>query len=161
MKRIILDPSRCTGCRVCEAVCSLVNEGEFNPDKSRIHAVRTFNNGILRTIPVFCLQCEDPYCRSVCPVSAISRDDRRAVVVDENKCIGCKLCEIACPVGAITVRSDKGFAVKCNLCEGREEPQCAKYCFSRALQYMPDERAGVMKAREKSAKFYELQNREV
>jgi len=160
MKRIVLDPAKCVGCRVCEAVCSLSNEGEFNPEKSRIRVIRTFENAVLHKIPVFCMQCEEPYCRAVCPAGAISRDDRGANLVDEKKCIGCRLCEVACPVGAITVRADKQIAVKCNLCVKNEEPQCARYCFSGALQYMPEERAGIARAREKSAKFQELHSRE-
>jgi carbon-monoxide dehydrogenase iron sulfur subunit len=105
--RIVLDPAKCDGCRVCEAVCSLVNEGEDNPVKSRIKVIRTIENEIVRSIPVFCQQCEEAYCEAVCPARAISRNNDGVLIVDESKCVGCRLCEIACPVGAITVNPEK------------------------------------------------------
>lgn len=160
MQRIVLDPTKCNGCRVCEAICSLVREGEFNPTKSRIKVVRTVEKSILYSIPVFCLQCEEAYCVAVCPVHVITRNDEGSLIVDEEKCIGCKLCEIACPVGAITVSAEKGIAVKCDLCASLEEPQCVKYCFPEALQLLPSERVGIAKARAKAEKFLEMEKRE-
>jgi len=160
MKRIVFDQTKCVGCRVCEAICSLSNEGEFNPEKARIRVIRTFEEGILYKTPVMCMQCENQYCQAVCPAGAISRDGRNAKIVDEKKCIGCKLCEVACPVGAVTVRSDRHAAVKCSLCADYDEPQCAKFCFGGALQYMEEERVGIARAREKSVKFLELQRKE-
>jgi carbon-monoxide dehydrogenase iron sulfur subunit len=160
MQRIVLDPEKCCGCRICENVCSLVNEGEFNPVKSRIRVVRTVDNGILYSIPVFCLQCENAYCQAVCPANAISRNGNGTLLVDEEKCVGCKLCEIACPVGAITVNPDKHVAIKCIMCPGFSEPQCVRHCYSGALKLLPAERVGVAKAREKAGKFLELERKE-
>ena len=161
MQRIVLDPTKCDGCRVCEAVCSLVNEGESNPVKSRIKVVRTVEKQILYSIPVFCLQCEEAYCSAVCPAHAINRNDAGALIVDEEKCIGCKLCEMACPVGAITVNPDKHVALKCTLCASVGEPQCVKYCYPQALQLLPAERVGIARARSKAEKFLEMQRKEV
>jgi anaerobic carbon-monoxide dehydrogenase iron sulfur subunit len=158
MLRIVLDPAKCQGCRVCESVCSLVNEGEFNPIKSRIKVIRTIDDEIVRAVPVFCQQCEEAYCAAVCPAHAISRDKNEVLVVDETKCVGCKLCEMACPVGAITVNPDKHVALKCNLCAVMGgEPQCVKYCYTQALQFIPAEKVGRAKARAKSVKFIEMQ----
>ncbi|MEW6440330.1 MAG: 4Fe-4S dicluster domain-containing protein [bacterium] len=155
MKRIVLDHTKCTGCRTCEAICSFVNEqGEFNPMKSRIRVVRTVENQILRSLPVFCLQCEEAYCKAVCPPEAIRRQADGALVVDGEKCIGCKLCEIACPVGAIAVHPEKGVAIKCTLCDG--EPNCVQYCYTGALQFLPSERVGKAKARAKADRFMEI-----
>jgi Fe-S-cluster-containing hydrogenase component 2 len=161
MLRIVLDPAKCDGCRVCEGVCSLVNEGEANPVKSRIRVVRTVENQILYSIPVFCLQCEEAYCEAVCPPHAISRNSEGVLSIDEQKCVGCKLCEIACPVGAITVNPEKHTAIKCNLCAVVGEPQCVKYCYTGALQLLPAERVGITKARAKAEKFLEMEKRGV
>jgi carbon-monoxide dehydrogenase iron sulfur subunit len=157
MLRIVLDPAKCDGCRVCEAVCSLVNEGESNPVKSRIKVIRTIENEIVRSIPVFCQQCEEAYCEAVCPARAISRNNDGVLIVDESKCVGCRLCEIACPVGAITVNPEKHVALKCDQCQVIGEPQCVKYCYTEALQLLPAEQVGRVKARAKAEKFLEMQ----
>ncbi len=158
MDRVVWDRTKCVGCRVCEAICSLTHEGEFNPTKARIKVVRKVDDGALYPVAVFCLHCEQPFCQDACPVGAIARDDRGAVMVNETKCIGCKLCEIACPVGAITVHPDRHVALKCDLCADLPEPQCAKYCNWRyaALSYVPAEKVGRTLAWAKAEKFVEM-----
>jgi carbon-monoxide dehydrogenase iron sulfur subunit len=160
MKRIVWDMAKCTGCRVCEAVCSLVKEGEFNPVKARGKVVRTVERSILHKVRVTCLQCEEPNCKAVCPTGAITANDGGVKIVNEEKCIGCKMCEIACPVGAIAVNAEKGVSIKCDLCAGQDEPQCVKYCYPEALQYLPDERVGITLARAKSEKYVEMSTKE-
>jgi len=160
MKRIVWDRDKCTGCRVCEAICSFVKEGEFNPVKSRMKVLLSVDRQIRYKVVVFCLQCEEAYCKAVCPVGAIIENAAGTKIVDEDKCIGCKLCEIACPVGAIAVNAEKGVALKCDLCGDEEEPQCVKYCFSEALTYLADERVSVALARAKSKKFLETIRKE-
>ncbi|MFC2027773.1 4Fe-4S dicluster domain-containing protein [Chloroflexota bacterium] len=159
MKRITWDQQKCTGCRVCEAICSFVKEGEFNPIKARGKVLHTVDRQIRYTIRVYCLQCEEAYCMAICPASAISVKDG-IKIVDENKCLGCKMCEIACPVGAIAVNPEKGVALKCDLCVDQEEPQCVKYCYSEALQYLPSETVGYALARTKSQKFLDIVKKE-
>ena len=161
MQRIVLDPTKCDGCRVCEGICSLVNEGASDPVKSRIKVVRTVDNSILYSFPVFCLQCEKAYCEEVCLPHAISRSSDGVLHINEERCIGCKLCEIACPVGAITVNPEKHVAIKCDLCAVVGEPQCVKYCYPKALQLLPAERVGIAKARSKAEKFLDMVEKEV
>lgn len=159
--RIILDPTKCVGCRVCEGICSLVNEGEANPVKSRIKVVRTVKNTLLYSIPVFCQQCEEAYCMAVCPAKAITENENGVKIIDEEKCIGCKLCEMACPVGAITVNPEKHVSIKCNQCAIMGgDPQCVKHCYAGALQFISAEKVGMAKARAKSDKFIEVVRRD-
>ena len=159
MKRIVWDQTKCTGCRVCEAICSFVNEGEFNPTKARCKVLHTVDRQIRYTIRVSCLQCEEAYCKAVCPAGAISIKDG-VKIVDEDKCLGCKMCEIACPVGAIAVHPEKGVALKCDMCPDWDEPPCVKYCYSGALQLVPSETVGYALARAKSQKFLDMVKRE-
>jgi anaerobic carbon-monoxide dehydrogenase iron sulfur subunit len=159
MNRIVLDVTKCVGCRVCEGVYSLANEGQANPVLSRIKPVRTIRDGILYSVPVFCQQCEVAACQQVCPRAAIRRDERGVVCVDEQKCAGCKLCEMACPVGAITVNPEKHVAIKCNQCLEFGEPQCVKHCYSKALQYLAAEKAGKARANAAAEKFIEMAGR--
>lgn len=160
MKRIVVDPTKCVGCRVCEGVCSLANEGQCNPVLSRIRPVRTVENAILYSVPVFCQQCEIAACEQLCPRTAIRRDERGVLRVDERRCAGCKLCEIACPVGAITVNPDRRVAIKCDQCSDYDEPQCVAHCYSKALEYLPAEKIGKAKANSRAEKFIEMMRRD-
>ena len=83
-KVLYIDPDRCTGCRVCEIICSLYNENEINPIKSRIQVMSWEDEGI--DIPMGCQHCQSPPCEDVCPTRAIKRDSTTdAVIIDENK----------------------------------------------------------------------------
>ena len=160
MKRIVWDMKKCTGCRVCEAICSFMKEGEFNPVKARVKVVRTVERSILHKVRVSCLQCEEPNCKAVCPTGAITVNAMGIRFVDEEKCIGCKMCEVACPVGAISVNAEKGVALMCDQCTDLDEPPCVKYCYPEALQYLPDERVGITLARAKAEKYIEMATKE-
>jgi len=90
-------------------------------------------------IPLVCAQCRKAYCAAVCPVRAIRRDKRTgALLVDEEACIGCRLCAMTCPIGVLNVKPDGGV-VKCDLCAG--DPYCAKYCPTGALKFIEPEKA--------------------
>jgi len=160
LMKIILDPTKCVGCRTCEAVCSLVNEGEANPTKSRIKVVRTIDNGLMYPIPVLCQQCERASCAEVCPARAITRNGDGVLIVNEKKCLGCSACTMACPFGAIAVHPEKRVASKCTQCaDFGGEPQCVKHCFPQALRFIPAERAGITRARAKTEKLLQMTRR--
>jgi Fe-S-cluster-containing hydrogenase component 2 len=70
-----------------------------------------------------------------CPVDAISVDMATgAKVVSDDKCVGCKVCTIACPFGTINYSQATGKVVKCDLCGG--DPQCAAACPTAAITYV-------------------------
>ena len=156
-RKILLDVAKCTGCRLCEAMCSFVHEGEFNPVKSRIKVVRTVERQLLHSNPVLCLQCRKAYCSDACSEKAITRNAHGTLIVDEDKCIGCGQCETRCPAGAIILDPDKGIAAKCDLCAGLGEPHCVQFCYAGALKYVEAEKAGMTLARAKLDKFTELE----
>src|SRR6185312_12494876 len=67
--------------------------------------------------PRSCLHCETPDCVTVCPTGAsYKRVEDGIVLVDEDKCIGCKLCSWACPYGAREYSEVRGVMQKCTLC---------------------------------------------
>jgi len=132
LKALQMIPEKCTSCLLCEMACSLENEGLFNPAKSRIK-VFEFEHG-KRSIPYTCTQCEEAWCMKACPTDAISINTELGTkVVDENKCVGCKVCTIACPYGTINYNSNSGKVTKCNLCDG--DPKCATACPTGAIEY--------------------------
>lgn len=135
MKIIKVDPSKCTGCRSCEIACSFKKLRECNPSRARIHVISDRVQGI--NLPLVCQQCRDAPCMKACPTHAIYEDKKtHANVVDENKCIGCRQCVLACPFGAIDVYLDLGHSFKCDLCGGN--PACVEACEEGALTFVEE-----------------------
>lgn len=149
---ISVDLEKCTGCRCCEMACSLYNVNQCNPEKARIRVIRSENDGLIFTIPVVCQQCERAPCLEFCPTKAMSRDlDTGAIVVDENRCIGCKRCAFVCPFGIPFIDEYRGVSVKCNLCEG--SLKCVEICPKDALSLTRQDKMSIKKKREKADKY--------
>jgi len=138
--RVAVLPERCTGCRVCELVCSVAHEGEFRPAAARIQ-VLSFNETV-QDLPIVCQQCSEAPCLEACPSGALTRDEGTgAIVVNWEECLGCGACVEACVVGSDSVSPEQKLAIrfygdvqapiKCDLCGG--DPQCVKYCPTHAL----------------------------
>ena len=108
MKQLLIKPEKCIGCRTCELVCSFGHYGHFNPKLANVKVFEYEQTAV--AILIMCLQCEDPSCLKVCPVRAISRDENGAVVMNPDKCIGCKMCLNACPLGNISYYPEIGRA---------------------------------------------------
>jgi carbon-monoxide dehydrogenase iron sulfur subunit len=132
-KVLMLDYAKCTGCRTCELVCSVKHEGAANPSKSRIKIVKWEWEGLY--VPMSCQQCVDAPCMEVCPVKAIARDESLSVVqVNQEICIGCRMCVAACPFGAMGFNVDSKKVYKCDFCDG--DPQCSRFCETKAVDYV-------------------------
>ncbi|MHC4549256.1 MAG: 4Fe-4S dicluster domain-containing protein [Planctomycetota bacterium] len=132
-KMILIDQQACTGCRQCELVCSVHHTGTADPARSRITMIKWESQGFY--LPVVCQQCLEPACATVCPVNAIGKEratDR--VLVDYDRCIGCKMCVMACPFGAMSLDPHEGRVIKCDLCDG--EPTCVSFCEADALKFV-------------------------
>jgi carbon-monoxide dehydrogenase iron sulfur subunit len=131
-KVLILNYEKCTGCRECELVCAVQHEGVSNPARSRIKIIKMEWEG--KYIPVTCQQCESAPCMAICPVKAISRDQNlNRVLVNYDKCIGCRMCVTACPFGAMSFNGLTQKVMKCDFCDG--DPQCVRFCETKAIRY--------------------------
>lgn len=151
LKMILVDYSKCTGCRTCEAVCSSYNNpvtfngeklpGVGNPVYSNIR-VESFNPDV--DVPKVCAMCPDTPCVKACPIEPDPKTGRRAIYRDEKtltikndpiRCIGCGSCVKACAeqrTGVIVLDSQTGKPRGiCTLCGG--DPQCVKWCPFDAL----------------------------
>jgi len=132
-KVLIIEYEKCVGCRTCEMACSAKHTATINPYQSRISVVKWDIGG--EGIPIACSHCESAPCQAICPVIAIARDESLGrVVIDYDKCIGCRLCVAVCPFGAISYDSITSKVIKCDLCEG--DPLCARFCSYGALEYL-------------------------
>ena len=144
-KVLFVDPEKCTGCMCCLMACSMKQGSTCGPAHSMILPV--ILRKTLINIPVVCRQCARPLCAEVCPTRAISRNEETgAMVVDDNLCMACGMCMIACPLGGISVNHELGHAVKCNLCDG--DPECVKVCTFEAIEYLPEEEVTIKRKEE-------------
>jgi carbon-monoxide dehydrogenase iron sulfur subunit len=137
-KFVSVDPSKCTGCGICEYACTL-EKGEtiWNPIRSRIRVVRMTP---LFNFALACRFCEDAKCVKACPEKALSQCEKTGILmVKEKQCKGCDWCVQACEQGGITIHSDTGKAIACDLCEG--EPKCVESCPEEALELVPTDEA--------------------
>ena len=135
-KQLIVDPKRCLNCRTCELVCSFKHNEEFNPRLSNVTVFHYEQEAI--SVPIMCLQCDEACCAAICPTHALTRRDDGVVTHDPSKCIVCKMCVSACPLGNISYSPAKKKVFKCDLCDG--ETWCATYCPSGAIRVVdPDE----------------------
>lgn len=151
MKRLIMvDIDACNGCRICEVVCSFEKERASIPYKSRIRILRVDEAGI--DIPGVCQHCETPPCEDVCPMNAISRDSNtEAVIINQDRCVGCRSCTFVCPYGVISLDKEKKVMIKCDLCGG--EPQCVSNCPKGALIYERPEVIDTLRREKKLLSF--------
>ena len=160
---VIADPIKCIGCRTCMIACVVEHSSEdiFYQDPKDINfnpKIEVVKNAQV-TAPIQCRQCEDAPCAKACPHNAIKKNET-SIIVNEDKCIGCKNCMLACPLGAINLNdkekgklvnldnipSDKLFCIekmvanKCDLCSNSPEgPACVRVCPTSSFKIMTEE----------------------
>lgn len=148
----MISPEKCIGCRTCELVCSFNKENEFNPKNSAV-SVLMYDEAAI-SVPMMCMHCEEAACQKVCTVSAISKDEEGNVIIDKDKCIGCKMCVSACPFGNISVHPKTRKMIKCDLCGG--EAKCAQWCPTGAIEFNEGTTINLSKKKDIAEKFKEV-----
>lgn len=147
------DNSRCTGCKTCLVACKDYKDNALDVAYRKVYDLEggtwaaqadgTYSTDCLfYHLSMACNHCDEPACVSVCPTTAMHKEDKRGLVlVDQDKCIGCGYCVMACPYNAPKVSHDLGYSVKCNACEERLDqglqPICVTSCPLRALDFGP------------------------
>ncbi|NLT95606.1 MAG: 4Fe-4S dicluster domain-containing protein [Clostridia bacterium] len=145
-KAIILDYSRCSGCGACVVACMDQNDIEVEKGEPAFRRVYRIEEGLypqesIQHLSVACMHCEDSPCIMGCPTGAIFRHEvTKAVIVNENLCIGCHSCALACPFGIPRYNMEEKMQ-KCNFCFERVaaglKPACVKVCPVGALKFEP------------------------
>jgi protein NrfC len=123
---LLVDIKKCQGCLSCMLACSLIHEGVEGLSLSRIQVMQNSFEAFPGDLTIEqCRQCVDPICVKVCPSGALAASTKYGNVrmVDKEKCIGCGLCNLACPftpsrsfVAADKVYADQAKSRKCDLC---------------------------------------------
>lgn len=143
MKRIVIHEEYCIGCRLCEVHC-LVQHSQsrdiiraYKVEADRVLPRLTVEESGPVSFALQCRQCEEPSCLEACISGAMHRDEATgAIVCDESRCVGCWMCIMVCPSGAIQ-QNMKGtrIASKCDLCYSAAVPACVANCPNEALTY--------------------------
>jgi anaerobic dimethyl sulfoxide reductase subunit B len=132
---------RCVQCYGCEVACKSWRSAETGVRWRRVSNIwsGSFPKVKMASASVSCMHCADPACVATCPVSAIrKRPEDGIVVVDRDKCIGCKTCLQSCPFGAPQFGAETKMQ-KCDMCVNeidlsKDMPPCADTCPTKALQ---------------------------
>lgn len=158
-KAMLIDLARCIGCRACQAACkqwndlpaeSTRNYGSYeNPPRRTANTWTTITFNEVTAGDEFawifakrqCMHCQKPACASACIVGALHKTGEGPVVYDDEKCIGCRYCMLACPFNVPTFEWDSAvpYVRKCTMCADRQtsgmQPACSKACPTGALLF--------------------------
>ncbi len=157
---MVIDLKRCVGCNACTLACKQEHGTPDGIHYARVvsREVGTYPDTKRTFLPVLCNHCDDPPCEKACPTGATFVRDDGIVMIEKDKCIGCRACAVACPYmhrhfvadGMLAQKGDfenpyadakfasfrEGTMAKCNLCAHRIdqglEPACVVTCPTEA-----------------------------
>jgi len=143
-KALLIDITRCIGCKACVGACMEEHGLTGDPEKvtglsaKSLTAVTTHGDLFVREL---CRHCLTPSCASVCPVKAFEKTAAGPVVYDASRCMGCRYCMQACPfnVPRYTWNKPVPSVVKCDFCAKRQaagkQTACAEACPAEATVF--------------------------
>jgi anaerobic dimethyl sulfoxide reductase subunit B (iron-sulfur subunit) len=143
------DASACSGCKACQIACKDKQSSPLGVRWRRVYEVAGggwhqrgaawVHDVFAYHLSVACNHCERPICVEVCPTRAITQRDDGVVLLDAERCMGCRYCEWACPYGAPQYDVDSGRMSKCDFCvdelDAGRPPACVAACPMRALDF--------------------------
>jgi formate dehydrogenase iron-sulfur subunit len=145
-KGLLLDTTRCIGCGACARASKERNKlpktsGDFLADTLSDKTFSVVEQRGKRFVRKMCMHCVEPSCASACPVAAFKKTPQGPVVYDEDRCMGCRYCMLACPFNVPRYEWSKALprVRKCDLCADRLEKglktACSTACPSGATTY--------------------------
>jgi carbon-monoxide dehydrogenase iron sulfur subunit len=131
---LTVDSQSCTGCGDCARACLDQLRERHYPARDGASRIRVFGEGPLYWISV-CRECAEAPCADACISGALQVDRPRGFVeLDQDVCIGCGMCVMVCPFGAIWLDLSQSRSFKCDLCPTRSSLPCVTACKPGALR---------------------------
>ena len=145
-----VDIEKCAGCKACQVACKDKNN---LPEGIRWRRVFQYEGGewveqdgqmvpsnvFAYAVSSACMHCQNALCVQVCPAGAMTKREDGIVLIDQDKCIGCRYCSWACPYGAPQFDAEKGVMTKCTMCadlvDQGQKPACVDSCPYRAMDF--------------------------
>jgi anaerobic carbon-monoxide dehydrogenase iron sulfur subunit len=139
MKKLYYDVKKCLACRSCEIACAVahsqstdifnaLNEKNLSLPRKKIVSAKS------RNYPVSCRHCKEPLCVDACMAAALTKDPQTGMVLhDQERCVGCWMCVMVCPYGAIRPNLKSRIPLRCDKCKDKPEPACLKSCPTGAI----------------------------
>ena len=135
----VLNPkgmNKCLGCLTCANVCGVANHDSHSIVKSAIR-IRSTGGVDSRFIAVVCRACTDPACMEICPAKALAPRPGGGVLLDAEKCIGCRRCIPVCSIGAVNFDKETLKPIICHHCG-----VCTTFCPHDCIVMTEVEEAG-------------------
>lgn len=127
-----MNMANCYGCQTCQIACKSEQQSATGVSLRRVRHFDTEHPPSKATLSMGCNHCKDPQCLVNCPAGAYTKLDNGIVYQDHDKCIGCRMCTMACPYGVPQYDPEEGKTSKCSYCKERIEqglqPQCVAAC---------------------------------
>ena len=135
----VIETAKCIDCKACMVACKAENGVPVGHSRNWVNEdgpKGVFPNLSATFEPGNCMHCEKPACERVCPTRAITRTEEGIVLTDQDRCIGCRYCMMACPYNARYLDQARGVVDKCNFCVQRLtaglDTACVNTCMTGA-----------------------------
>jgi Fe-S-cluster-containing dehydrogenase component len=179
---MVIDLAKCKNARKCVESCQKAHQLDHNQEFLKIQLIQDNENVSPHWMPKPCFHCDEPPCVTVCPTGATFKRDDGIVLIDNERCIGCKFCITSCPYSArlfnwghkdkfdnkdipyspeTQVPAAEGTVMKCDFCpdllrQGKL-PHCAQAC-PMGVIYFGDKNEDIVTNGEETVSFSELIN---
>ncbi len=178
---MVIDLARCKNARKCISACQKMHHLPEDKEWVSVRLMKEGDQGAPYWFPKTCFHCDNPPCAKVCPVDATYKRSDGLVMIDNERCIGCKFCMAACPYSARVFNWEEpvmsaelaampyspetslpikiGTVEKCDFCpdmlrEGKL-PDCVTAC-PNGVFYFGDENEDVVTNGEETIRFSQI-----
>lgn len=174
---MVIDLARCRNARQCVSACTSMHQLAPHHEWIKVFLMQDSEDTAPYWFPKPCFHCDAPACVNVCPVGATFKREDGLVLVDNERCIGCKFCMAACPYSSRVFNWDEpkkvkakyspessvpqrvGTVGKCDFCpdffKRGELPDCVSACPNGVI-FFGDKREDVVTNGVESFRFSEL-----